>query len=225
MKKISAFLLGAGLMASSVLAADPVSSVNMVGYINVDLLSNKFHFAAVQMPVVGGTNQTFSSLIGDQLPTLSVTYFWNSTSQMWVKATKSAPAKGGWNTYSNREVSVGEGIFIRSPSNITVNLAGEVPLAPTSTVSLVTGYNAIGYAYPVDMPFTNSALWNGLPTLSVVSLWDDNAGAWVKYTKSAPAKGGWQTAGTNLVFRAGQGFFAVKAGAATNLFEVRPFTP
>lgn len=220
MKKISAFLVGAGLMASTALAAS-VSSVNMVGFVNQDLQSNTFHFAAIQMPAVGGTNQDFTTVIGDQLPVSSLVYFWNSTSQIWAKATKTT--KGGWGAFTNRQVSVGEGVFIKSPSNMTVNLAGEVPLAPTSTVSLVTGYNALGYMYPVDTPFTNSALYDGLPASSMLNVWSDNGGgAWIKYTKTT--KGGWGAA-TNLVLHAGQGFFVIKSGAATNLFEVRPFTP
>jgi len=227
MKKLSLLLAGLCVAASvSAQAANTnVTSVNMVGFVNQNLIANQFHFSAVQMATVGGTNQSFDTLIGNQLPGGSVVFFWNSTSQAWAKATKAAPAKGGWGIYSNRQVSVGEGIFIHSTSNMTVSFAGEVPLAPTSTVSLVAGYNAIGYMYPVDMPFTNSVLFDGLSSGSILSFWDDTAVAWVKYTKAAPAKGGWGAGGSNLVLRAGQGFFATKSTIATNLFEVRPFTP
>ena len=224
MKKLSLLLAGLCVAASvSAQAANTnVTSVNMVGFVNQNLLANKFHFSAVQLPAVGGSNQMFYTLLGNQLPLLSQVYFWNSTSQVWIKAINSG--KGGWNNNSsNRLVSAGEGIFILSPTNMTISLAGEVPLAPTTTVSLVSGYNAVGYSYPVDIAFTNTSFWNGLPTLSVLNLWDDNASGWVKYTRAS--KGGWNAAASNLVFRAGQGFFAMKQGSATNLFEIRPFTP
>ena len=77
MKRFTAFLVGACLTATITSAANQATSVNMVGFVNQNLLSNKLHFAAIQMPVVGSSNQVFSSVLGDQLPGLSWVYFWH----------------------------------------------------------------------------------------------------------------------------------------------------
>ena len=139
MKKLSILLAGLCVAASvSAQAANTnVTSVNMVGFVNANLLSNQLHFAAINMNSVGGSNSLFTTVLGDQLPGSSWVYFWNTSSQMWDRAQKRSPSKGGWGAATNRTIAVGEGIFILSTSNMTINLAGEVPLSTTSTVSLV----------------------------------------------------------------------------------------
>jgi len=220
---LSGLAVVACIASTSILAqSNTVYSQNMVGNIKVDLPSNQFYFLSLNLNNVGGTNQAFGPMLGDQLPTLSQAYFWNSSSQVWYQAQKKAVAKGGWGVDSNRVVSVGEGVFIKASSNMTVYLMGEVPMAPTTTVVVINGLNAMGYSYPVTTAWTNTALSQGLPTLSSLYVWNAIAG-WVNYQKKAPAKGGWGAA-TNLVINPGDAFF-VQSSVATNVFDVRPFNP
>lgn len=222
MKKLSLIVAGLSVLVGlTVQAADTnaVTSVNIVGLIKTDLPSNKLVFASVSMNAVGGTNQMFQPTLGDQLPLGGSVYFWNVSSQRWDIATKKS--KIGWSDNSNRVVSVGQGIFILCPStNLTINMLGEVPLSPTSTVSMVQGLNAIGYMYPVDMAWTNTPFY-GLPLASVLNVWNVTSQKWDIATKKS--KIGWSDA-SNWVLRAGQGFF-VTVPAATNLYESRPFNP
>ena len=226
MKKLSLIVAGLSVLAGVAVQADNtnVTSVNIVGYIQANLPSNQLSFLSVNMNAVGGSNQMFTSVIGDQLPTLSTVYFWNVTSQKWDIAQKVAAAKGGWGIYTNRVMGIGEGLFVKSTSNVTVNLLGEVPLAPTTTVAIFPQYNAYGYAYPVDTAWTSTAVSAVLPTLSYLTVWNQGSQAWVRYQKVAAAKGGWGTA-TNLVLQSGQGFFVQNAQGYTNAIEARPFNP
>jgi hypothetical protein len=121
-------------------------------------------------------------------------------------------------------LSVGEGVFIKSSSNVAVNILGEVPLAPTTTVQVMPQYNAFGFSYPVDIAWTSTAVSAALPLQSYLNVWDGVGQAWVRYKKLAASKGGWGTA-TNLVLKAGQGFFVQNVSGYTNALEVRPFNP
>jgi hypothetical protein len=227
MKKLSLIVAGLSVLVGlTVQAADTnaVTSANIVGLIRQDLPSNKLVFVAFNMNTVGATTQTFGQAIGDQLPVGTWAYFWNSTSQTWDRNSRKTAAKGGWGVYSNRIVNVGEGIFLTTTTNFTANFLGEVPLAPTTTVPVVERLNALGLSYPVDTPWTNSALSSGLPNGSSFSVWDITNG-WAKYTKFTSAKGGWKL-GTNVIIRAGEACFVeTPPGYSTNFFEVRPFTP
>jgi len=225
MKKLSLFVAGISVLAGlTVQAANTnVTSVNIVGYIKADLPSNQFVFAAVNMNAVGGTNQVFGPSVGDQLPVGTAAYFWNVASQKWDKVSKAAASKGGWGATSNRLVAVGEAMFLNCPTNASINLLGEVPLQATSLVTLASGYNALGYMYPVDIAWTSTALSVGLPVGSALNIWNVTSQKWDKVSKAAVSKGGWGAA-TNIVLKAGQAFF-VQNTTYTNLFEPRPFTP
>ena len=227
MKKLSLIVAGLSVLVGlTVQAADTnaVTSVNIVGLIKQDLPSNKLVFVAFNMNAVGSPTQTFGQAIGDQLPLGTWVYFWNSTSQTWDRNSRKIPSKGGWGSYSNRIVNVGEGIFLTTTTNFTANFLGEVPLAPTTTVAVVERLNALGLSYPVDTPWTNSPLSSGLPNGSSFSIWNITNG-WTKFTKQIVSKGGWRS-GTNVIIRAGEAFFIdTPIGYSTNLFEVRPFTP
>jgi hypothetical protein len=220
MKKLSLFVAGLSVLAGlAVQAANTnVTSVNIVGYIKVDLPSNQLVFAAENMSSVGGGNVPFTT-IGDQMPVASWVYFWNAPSQTWDRVQRTA--KSGWGVATNRTLSVGQGVFLKAPTNVSVNLLGEVPLAPTSTVTLLNGYNAIGCMYPTDIAWTNTALSQKLPVASWFNVWDQAGQSWVRVQRTA--KSGWGPA-TNTVLKAGQAFF-IQVSSGTNVVEPRPFTP
>ena len=222
MKKLSLIVAGLSVLAGiAVQAANTnVTSVNIVGYIKADLPSNQLVFAAINMNAVGGSNQVFGPSVGDQLPVASVAFFWNVTSQKWDQAIRTS--KQGWGSFSNRQVAVGEGIFIKTPTNISLNLLGEVPLAPTSTVTLLPGFNALAYMYPVDTAWTSTALCVGLPVSSVLNVWNVSSQKWDQTIRTS--KQGWGAA-TNTIIKAGQAFFVVNNAGYTNFFEKRPFNP
>lgn len=218
MKKFASVLIGATMLAGSVLAQGTATSVNMVGFIGSDLGSNELNFIALGFNDVGASNRLFGAMVGDQLPAGTYAYFWNLSSQKWdivVKTTKS-----GWSSSSNRVISVGEGFFIKALTNMSVNIAGEVPLGASSEVPLVSGYNAVGYKYPVDTLWTNTSL-SQIPAGSKLNIWDISNQTWTIYNKTT--KSGWGS-GAGITIKAGQAFF-VNVAATTNVVEGRPFTP
>jgi phage gp29-like protein len=95
-------------------------------------------------------------------------------------------------------------------------MAGEVPLAPTTTLSVVVGYKTISYPYPAVAAFTNTALAKGSISGDELALWNNG---WTVYVRG---RSGWGAA-TNVQLQLGQAFM-YKAGAARDVNEVKPYT-
>jgi len=101
---------------------------------------------------------------------------------------------------------------------------GEVPsefnLAGTTTVANIQGTDAVGYAYPIDILWTNTTLAQALPNDSAIHIWKlETQDGYSTYTKSSRA--GWATA-AGLVIKAGQGFW-VTTPALLDWEEVEPY--
>jgi hypothetical protein len=75
--------------------------------------------------------------------------------------------------------------------------------------------SCLGYAYPVDIPWTDTQLATLLPPGSMVSFWDrTNASFRTTFLKAPTAKGGgWGNAASNYIVRAGDGFAVKQSGA------------
>lgn len=198
--------------AASVVTAQTVTSANMVGYTKVQAIGGQLtlvslNFAEQDVPVV--------NLIGDQLPSGSVLFVWDKTTQAYTGYTKAA--RGGWPVGSS--ISSGEAFWIQASGAATnqVILAGEVLLAATNTVALPLGLTATGYYYPVETLWTDTDLSVQLPSGSVLFKWDGSQ--YDGYTKAA--RGGWSTA-TGVTVGPNEGFW-VSTPSAINWSEVRPF--
>jgi hypothetical protein len=139
-------ILGVASIAAA-LAADPVYSVNAVGYVNVVL--NK-GFTIVANPLNAGDNH-LSKIFPNNLPSGTVVYRYTGTT--FALATF-APDDNNVLSWDNDLVMApGEGFFVKNPSAaaVTVTFVGEVmqstsagPLANT----LVAGFNLKGSMVP-----------------------------------------------------------------------------
>jgi len=163
--------LGAASIAA-VMAADPVYSVNIVGYVNKQLPAGN---TIISNPLKNGDNK-----LGTILPTVPdgiIIYKWNNDKQkfqdsitslegLWYKATET----------DSDELAPGEGAFIQVdrdlyPNGITLTFVGEVT---TGAISQVIPMKYSMQANPV--PQAVDLLTVGYPAMDgdIIWLWDSS---------------------------------------------------
>jgi hypothetical protein len=200
MKK-TLLIAAAALVAGVITSEAQVYSVNVVGYINVDLPAGQQ--VLVCNPLDDGTNTVTS--LGSQLANKSVIQTWTGTSF--------APtSKGGGVWTVNTPIPVGTGFFVKSFTHITNTFVGNVAVASGSstTNALPAGTQVlVGETIPYagDLSDTNVNLGPSLANKSVIQTWNVNT-----YVPSSKGGGVW-TVDFNIT--PGEGFF-VKSFTAAN---------
>lgn len=223
MKKMMLVMAAGALFAASAVQsqADTVTSVNVVGYYSVTIPSNG---VALVTPVLEDFGAgTVADLIGDQLPSGSSVYIWDRSLNGYVSAGKT---RSGWTGTGAANVLLrGDAIWLVPPKDNTqrtVTFMGEVPgsynLAETTTVYSISGADAVGYAYPVDVLWTNTTLAQALPTGASLYTWDTVSQGYLNFGKT---RSGWGTANA-LTIKAGQGFWVVTS-TPIDWQEVAPY--
>lgn len=199
MKKMMLVMAAASLVVGGTVQAqsETVTSVNVVGYYSVSIPANG---AALVTPVLepfGSAVGTIGDLVGEQLPANSSAFIWDRGLKTYVAASKGA--RGGWiGAGSSKVILRGDAVWLIPPKNgtpYTVTIMGEAPgaynEAASSTVANISGADAVGYAYPVDIVWTNSTLAKALPNNSSLFIWDLATQNYVPYAKGTRA--GWTT--------------------------------
>ncbi len=179
MKKMSAIIASlCVLSAAAAMAADPVYSVNAVGYVNVTVpASNKFVMVGLSFDsVTGATERTVLDVLGansglrkSQNPArVDKVYLWDVSTQLYlVLGMKTNGLFYKWDAFggnpTNPVIPRGYGVFIQSPTggnggtnDTTVTLTGQVPSALTNTLDIagavpVAPYQLICNPYPVSV--------------------------------------------------------------------------
>ena len=148
--RTKALLLTAALgLASVATSMAQVYSVNVVGYVNLDLKTG-FNLVASQL------NATPDNKIVSVLPSVqNNTQLLKFSNNNYTRDDFSV-ADGGWLDSetlepSVRTVSPGEGFFMYSPAPATVTLVGEVRTGNNLTVPLPTGFSLISSIVPQDL--------------------------------------------------------------------------
>jgi hypothetical protein len=206
------------LLAAGVgLAAGEVPSVNVVGYGKVTIPPTNLVLVATTFETFG--DSTLDDLVGDQLPAGSTAYIWDRVGKTYIPA--SVNRFGAWST--NTPILRGDAFWLRNSSSVEaveVSLRGEVPYdynnAATTTVSSITNVDAVAYAYPADVLWTNTALSQALAAGDTIYIWD---GGWTPYSKSR--LGSWG-GGDTLTISAGRAFF-VESANLVDWTEVAPY--
>lgn len=212
MKKIMLVMATVLVAGSYVLAnSTTVTSVNVVGYYQVTIPANG---AALITPILEPMNDavgTIADLLGpDALPANTRAYIWDREIKDYVSATRGA--RGGWGGDDpNRIILRGDAVWIVPPASeqpTTVTIMGDVPgdynYAATTTVANISGTDAVGYAYPVSLNWTNSTLAQSLPNNSRLYIWDMDLQDYESFTKGA--RSGWNTP-ESFEIPAGTGFW------------------
>ena len=215
MKKLGAILLGLGLVTSSVLGA-AVSSVNAVGYVNKPIPAGQWVLTTCNFQKVGGGTNTLLDAFGtnqlaqsDLLGLCDLVILFDpnvakyQTYAQWTDGQFYLANDGGqWGAgiVSNPPIPVGTAMWVVPAGNQvgTKNktMAGEVVSIATQTVSIVKGWQLLGYPLTCDQPLQSTGLaasgaakndllglcdlvivWNG-SAYQTYALWTDNT--WYK---------------------------------------------
>lgn len=224
MKKMMLVMAAATLVAGATVQAqsETVTSVNVVGYYSVTIPANGI---ALVTPVLESFDAgTVADIFGDQLPNNSTIFIWDRIQNTYRQATRTA--RGGWGTGGTNLILRGDGVWVvpaKLGTPTTITFMGEVPgkanQAETSTVANIAGVDAVGYTYPTDIAWSNTALYTQLGVNSSIHVWDIDLQKYNTYTRTS--RGGWGAA-ASLTIKAGHAFW-VSPVAPMDWQEVAPY--
>ncbi|MDR3434491.1 MAG: hypothetical protein P4L95_21760 [Rouxiella aceris] len=147
-------LIAAAALASSVISSQAqVYSQNIVGYINVPLVTG-YTALANQLDYDGtGTNNTVATVFGTNLVAGTTVLAWEAASASYVSAnwilSRGALQWANKTNAISAALNAGQGVFVQSPSTNNLTLVGTV-LQGTNLLSLVTGYNFVSSVAPIS---------------------------------------------------------------------------
>lgn len=200
----------AGFVSHAVAQSATAYSSSAVGVIKKTLPANSFSFLSFPLDASNGAELKFSDTPLMGLPNGSSVMVWDTDSATWVSASKTA--RGGWSSFSNRVIEVGQPIFVYNYSDNSYEaiFSGEVP----SNTNLYIGipgkaYQTIANPYPVPFTWGTSAVASNAAAGSSVMVWDEDGQNWVVHNKTA--RGGWSDFATNVINPA-QGLFFYEYG-------------
>jgi len=213
--------------ATSMVAAQTVTSANVVGY-NKDIGAPGFHISGYAFT---GSDTSPQGVFGDQLPLGSKLYTFNGATYdvstyesvfSWVTFT----SVDQWNP-NTLDLSGANGFWVENvgAASATAVLSGEVELAATVTNSVSTGFQLLSYPYPVASTVADLGLspaigdkiyaFNGA-TYDVSTY--ESVFSWVTFTSVDQ----WNP--NTLTIGVGEGFW-YEATAGQTWIANRPFTP
>jgi hypothetical protein len=208
MKKLIAVatLLAIGAVAS----AQSASSVNAAGFVKKTVAPGQLVLIQNPFEQFDGGTFTVADIFGTSLPNGTIVYAWSQLNQRYAIETLS---RGAWTSgdqgrTSLIEFSRADGMFVSIPANAPlpsydIFLFGEVPdsrTAVTTVLPLVSGFQMIGYPYPVSKTITETSLASIASAGDVVYSW--NGTGWLF---EAFSRGAWSP-GT-MVLNPGQAVF------------------
>ena len=108
MKKLYVAILVLGVAGTMAMAQTNVSSVNVVGYVNVTMNSNSWNLIKIPLDPIATNYYTASDVFGDALPENTVAWHFDY-SQAWVKDTYAfdfGEGKNVWQPGTNKYMSM-----------------------------------------------------------------------------------------------------------------------
>ena len=232
-------ILAAVVIAATVWATNQVTSINVAGYVKATLNRGQYSMLRYDFFMMDGS-PTVSNIFGSQLPVGSKVFRWTGSGY----ATEEFKIKIGppptflnlgtnWTPGTNH-LDLGAGFWAYVPpsapqATYTLNLMGEVPNNPTSTIPILGSYNLIGYSYPTDIMWKDTALAQNAAVGDKVFFW--NGGGYdsseFKIKIGPPPTflnlgTNWTGVGTSYVVRVGNGFW-FQATSGRNWTETRPY--
>jgi len=207
------------LIAAAIAIGQDVTSVNAVGFNKITIGPGKLALVTLNFESFG--DSTLEDLIGHQLVRGKV-YVWNRVAKEYIPA--SIGKDGKW-SYTNI-IHRGDAFWIKNEDTATnsVSFMGEVPYtynnSATATVYNLSGVEAVGYAYPVDMTWTNTTL-SKESTVKTMYYYNETAGGYDIYSRG---KTGWNTPNA-FAIPAGRAFWIkLSDGASVDWTEVAPYS-
>lgn len=198
MKKSGMVIASLMLAGSVAMAADPVYSVNTVGYqkVNVNhgftLFGNSWNSVGGvdSLPVqtllskaglVGGNDVTDSDVIYvfDNVAGSYVQYYLYFGDNLWYKL--------GDNDPTTNVITRGDGFWLKHVGAATNTIvSGEVPTEGTNIVNFAVGFTMFSAPYTAGMPINGSTVWTGtagndVTDSDVIYLFDNVGGSYIQY--------------------------------------------
>ncbi len=198
----AAAFIAAGALYST--AQSNVYSLNIVGYVNVDLAANQYALLSNPLKPSDG-NYDIANIVklADGSSDGSICLTWTGTSWSttdWFDGL-------GWTESKN--INLGQGFFVRATSNQTITFVGEVQTG-TSSTTLSPGLSLVGSKVPVAGNYPGSTVGQDG---DFVFTWNGNAWSSTDYLDGL----GWTSADPNgPAIGVAEGFFYNNTGAALN---------
>jgi len=228
MKKLTAILLGTLIASSAALAqTNQVLSRNAVGYVKVNLQSNKLYLVTNPFVNLDGVGDPKLTNVFSAVPAGTTISIWNEADSQYDNYGRNT--RGVWlGSAATAQVKRADGVFIRMPpTNAPVDLflMGEVPdrfTAPSSFVSRVPGITMVGLPYPVTIRLTNTVLAQQVPNGTTISVWNPATTQYVNYGKNT--RGVWLGDAATADILPGQGMVIRATNTANSWYETKPYT-
>lgn len=220
MKKILSVVFAVmlvGLMAFGQ-TTTPVLSRNAVGYVKVIAERGKLVLGRVDFLPLDGS-AVASNVFGNQLPNGTQILSYDPSIAAYRIDSKSF---AGWST--NINFATGKGFWVKIPLTAASNaydvfFMGEVPsssTAPTTTLQIAQGVTQLGFPYPTEVVWTNTALAKAAKRGDQMITWDGT-----NYVINSLSFAGW--AFPNMILTPAQGFWYKTQTPATNWQVAKPY--
>jgi hypothetical protein len=197
--RTKALILSAAVAVAGIVGTQAqVYSVNVVGYVNLDLPAG---FSLIANQLDNGSGNLVPDVLAGA-PEGTVVYKWTTTG--YVQNTLDF---GEW-TFADMTLAPGEGAFVLLPSATTVTLVGEVPQG-TLTVNFPLGFWVASSHVPQVMNVSDAAFSFPAAEGDVIYQWS-NANGYSQYTYDF---GEWVPPAPD--FAVGEAFFLLTSGAKT----------
>jgi hypothetical protein len=215
--RTKALLVAAAIGAAGIatVMADPVYSVNVVGFVNLNLVKN---YNLIVNPLQA-TNNAISTIL-PTVPDGSTVYQWDAANQHFAGPNTFNADFGGWDI-PNSVIQPGEAFFVLAAQAFTATFVGEVRQAISAPLStpLVPGYNFVGSQVPLAGSLTDTLTYAANDGESLYR-WN-TALQHYDITSYNFDFGGWDGGDPNLALAEGVVLLRTAAGAWTSSFTVQ----
>lgn len=213
---LAAALSAAGIAAS--MAQSNVYSLNVVGYVNVELKAG-FTMFANPLDLDGtGLNNTVQTVFSNSLPSGSSVYPFSGGAFLPAAG---YTTKGGWAggvAGANAALKPGSSVFVSVPSTATITVVGNVVQGALST-PYNAGYNMV--ASPVPQAGLIQTDLGYVPQSGASTIQFDTTAQGYLPAKGFTTKGGWAPAQPNIGVAEGLWLNSPGAGAWSRNFTVQ----
>jgi hypothetical protein len=187
-------------------------------------------FVTHQFVDIDGSSQTPSMVVGDQLPINSQVFTWNGSSwdiEDYLSGVKTDP--DFWNP-DTASIEPGVGFFLKcstagTNASYDVFLLGEVPDVETNDITAQVGLTALGYPYPAQEYWTNTAMALGAAVNDRFFTWNGSSYDIEDFLAGVKTDPDFWT-NPEKILQPGEGWFydTGTGGPARVATEIKPYT-
>lgn len=217
-------LLGMAALAASAatcVAQSNVYSLNIVGYVNVDLVKG-YNLVSIPLKPSDGNYNITNTIVMPAGTDSSTLFKWtgagySGNTPQWIE---DSPGVGQWFSDAPMTVDLGEAVFINATAAGKITFVGEVATGALAN-TLAAGYNAVGNKVPSATPWPGKDVGNDSDFINIwVPATQSWYGDWTYIAKAGTDPYGWTLDGITFAdgpaLTPGQGVFYFNKGTAIN---------